>query len=306
MSHVAEFLLGNLSFAYAFRAVRLTVASYILPSFMWHAGALCFVWASWRRSSAAPLCFLLSCASIKRCECFNLGRLLLLQVQPAKIVDWIIETIVDVLTPGKGTGENNWFMRSLRKFEMQADKASREMDIRVNLRKWDEEFPWWAHLRMVFLVPKTNEVWFNKLLLIFFNRYYSKHRMHHELIIRYLAGFLTSSIVLAVYRDIRGRCAAPTSRKYWKAPKELASATAQFQRHALNNPCLSQSFPFQMTIKVLLMLEMPPVPQKLQISCGVYCNGCLAHLIRKIFVPFISPNSLVQKYFIVLLCIALK
>jgi hypothetical protein len=65
-----------------------------------------------------------------------------IQVRPAKIVDWIIEVLVDILTPGKGTGEASWFMRSLRQFEMQADRASREMDIRVNLRRWDEEFPW--------------------------------------------------------------------------------------------------------------------------------------------------------------------
>lgn len=57
MSNLAEFLLGHLSFAYAFRAVRLTVTSYILLLFMWNAGALCFVRASGRRSSAAPLVF---------------------------------------------------------------------------------------------------------------------------------------------------------------------------------------------------------------------------------------------------------
>ena len=47
-----------------------------------------------------------------------------------------------MLTPGKGAGENNWLMKGLRAFEMQADKTSREYDIRVNLRRWDEEFPW--------------------------------------------------------------------------------------------------------------------------------------------------------------------
>jgi len=83
-----------------------------------------------------------------------------------------------VLTPGKGAGENNWLMKGLRNFEMKADKTSREYDIRVNLRRWDEEFP----------------------------------MMHHELIIRYLAGFLSSSIVLAVYRDLRGRYSY--NRKY--------------------------------------------------------------------------------------------
>jgi len=64
------------------------------------------------------------------------------QVRPTKVVDSIVRIVIDVLTPGKGTGESNWMMKGLRNLEQQADKVSREMDIRANLRRWDEEFPW--------------------------------------------------------------------------------------------------------------------------------------------------------------------
>ncbi len=64
----------------------------------------------------------------------------MLQVEPKKIVDWVIETIVDISTPGKEVGGNDWSARSLR--EMQAEKAFQEMDVRVSIRKWDEKFPW--------------------------------------------------------------------------------------------------------------------------------------------------------------------
>ncbi len=107
-------MLGNLSFAYTFRVVRLTAPSYILLSLLWHTGALCFV-STW-------------------------DGFLLLKVQLARIVDWVVETIVDILTSEKEAGEANWSMRSLR--EMQAEKAFQEMDIRVSIRKWDEKYPW--------------------------------------------------------------------------------------------------------------------------------------------------------------------
>mmetsp|Transcript_25107 Transcript_25107/g.36886 ORF Transcript_25107/g.36886 Transcript_25107/m.36886 type:complete len:116 (+) Transcript_25107:177-524(+) len=99
------------------------------------------------------------------------------QVRPAVVMDKLIELAVDILTPGKGTGQSNWWMKGLRNLEQRANRTSRELDIRSNLRRWDEEFPY----------------------------------LHHEVIVRYAAGFLASSFVLAVYDSIRG--ARPSRRR---------------------------------------------------------------------------------------------
>lgn len=86
------------------------------------------------------------------------------QVEPTKIVDGLIEIAVKILTPGRGAGKSNWWMKGLRKIEEHAEKMEREIDIRSDLRRWDNEFPY----------------------------------MHHELVVRYAAGFLASSMVGAL------------------------------------------------------------------------------------------------------------
>jgi len=59
--------------------------------------------------------------------------------------------------------------RRLRSIEQIGEKAQRELQIRDNLRQWDVEFPY----------------------------------MHHELVVRYIAGFLASTAILSFYNIIR-------------------------------------------------------------------------------------------------------
>eukprot|EP00985_Skeletonema_marinoi_P031120 scaffold36298_cov146-Skeletonema_marinoi.AAC.1 len=44
------------------------------------------------------------------------------KIKPAVIVDKLIEAVVDVLVPGKGAGESNWFWRNLRSLERDSDR----------------------------------------------------------------------------------------------------------------------------------------------------------------------------------------
>mmetsp|Transcript_1895 Transcript_1895/g.2725 ORF Transcript_1895/g.2725 Transcript_1895/m.2725 type:complete len:116 (+) Transcript_1895:39-386(+) len=92
------------------------------------------------------------------------------KIKPAQVVDKLIEILVKVVTPGRGTGESSWWMKGIRSIGQSAEKAQREMEIRANLRQWDEEFPF----------------------------------MHHEMIVRYAAGFLASSVAVMIYDTIRG------------------------------------------------------------------------------------------------------
>jgi len=92
------------------------------------------------------------------------------KVKPSAIIDKLIEITLDVLVPGRGAGGSNWWNQGWRMIEEQADRTSKEMDIRGELRKWDEEFPF----------------------------------MHHELIVRYIAGFFASTVVMTVYNELRG------------------------------------------------------------------------------------------------------
>lgn len=62
-------------------------------------------------------------------------------------------------------------MREWRNLEQSSVKYQREMDIRSQLRQWDEDFPW----------------------------------MHHELIVRYIAGLVVSGVVVSLYQSIRGQ-----------------------------------------------------------------------------------------------------
>jgi len=68
-------------------------------------------------------------------------------------------------------------MRGLRQIEQQAERAQHELDLRSNLRQWDDEYPF----------------------------------LHHELILRYAAGILASNIVSSIYHTMR-RSTSP-SRK---------------------------------------------------------------------------------------------
>ncbi|KAL7464365.1 hypothetical protein ACHAXS_004695 [Conticribra weissflogii] len=91
------------------------------------------------------------------------------KIKPALIVDKIVAVAIDVLVPGRGAGESNWLMRSLRSLERDSDRISKELDIRSNLRKWDEEFPYF----------------------------------HHELIVRYAAGILASAVTVMACDKMR-------------------------------------------------------------------------------------------------------
>ncbi|KAL7539787.1 hypothetical protein ACHAXR_009608 [Thalassiosira sp. AJA248-18] len=89
--------------------------------------------------------------------------------KPAVIVDKIVEAVVDVVVPGRGAGESNWFWRNLRSFERDGDRIAKELDIRAELRNWDREFPFF----------------------------------HHEMIVRYAAGFLASAVAVAAWGQLR-------------------------------------------------------------------------------------------------------
>jgi hypothetical protein len=90
-------------------------------------------------------------------------------VKPAAIVDKLIEIWIDLVTPGRGTGENRWWMRGMRSLEQQAERANREMDIRSSLREWDRDHP----------------------------------EIHHELIVRYLCGAVVSVACTSLYNSFR-------------------------------------------------------------------------------------------------------
>merc|ERR1711862_808308 len=86
-------------------------------------------------------------------------------VKPSEVVDKVIAFLVDVSVPGRGTGEDRWWMKGLRTIEQQAEKSSKELDIRSDLRRWDETYP----------------------------------NLHHELIVRYFTGFCASYVSQIVY-----------------------------------------------------------------------------------------------------------
>mmetsp|Transcript_855 Transcript_855/g.1154 ORF Transcript_855/g.1154 Transcript_855/m.1154 type:complete len:121 (+) Transcript_855:99-461(+) len=102
------------------------------------------------------------------------------KIKPAVIVDKLIEAVVDVLVPGKGAGESNWFWRNLRSLERDSDRISKELDIRGDLRNWDREFPFF----------------------------------HHELIVRYAAGFLASAVAVAAFGQVRSLFSSSKRSRY--------------------------------------------------------------------------------------------
>jgi hypothetical protein len=71
------------------------------------------------------------------------------------------------------------FVRSLRSLEESAERASREMDIRNQLKEWDKEFPY----------------------------------LGHELIVRYAAGCAAALVLTSIYDYIRGS-ARSRNRRY--------------------------------------------------------------------------------------------
>ena len=62
-------------------------------------------------------------------------------------------------------------MRGWRQLEQSAERTSREMDIRTELRRWDTDFP----------------------------------EIHHELIVRWMAGAVVSIVVTSIYDAFKPR-----------------------------------------------------------------------------------------------------
>ena len=81
--------------------------------------------------------------------------------------------------PGRGAGESNWFWRNVRSLERSNDRISKELDIRAELRNWDGEFPYF----------------------------------HHEMIVRYAAGFVASAVAVGVWGQLRSLFGTTTKRR---------------------------------------------------------------------------------------------
>ena len=102
------------------------------------------------------------------------------KVKPAQIVDKCIELFVDMFTPGRGVGEGNWIQRGIRQIEQTSERTQREIDIRSSLRDWDNSFP----------------------------------EIHHELIVRWVAGAVVSLTVSSVYNSLKGALFGSSSSQY--------------------------------------------------------------------------------------------
>lgn len=99
------------------------------------------------------------------------------KVKPAQIVDQIINFWLDVTIPGRGAGESNGVMRVYRSVEQGVERTQAELDLRANLRKWDNDFP----------------------------------EIHHELIVRWGCGLLASIVVGSLYQALKPQS---RNRKY--------------------------------------------------------------------------------------------
>jgi hypothetical protein len=99
-------------------------------------------------------------------------------VKPAQIVDKCIQVFLDLFVPGRGAGESNWMMRGYRSLEQGAERTQREIDIRSQLRQWDNDFP----------------------------------EIHHELIVRWVCGAIASVAVTSIYNALKPQ---PRERKYY-------------------------------------------------------------------------------------------
>jgi len=89
-------------------------------------------------------------------------------IQPTIVVDKIVAAALDILVP-RGSGESNWFARHWRSLENNADRMARERDIRADLRQWDRDYPF----------------------------------LHHELLVRYCAGFVASAAAAMVWGHLK-------------------------------------------------------------------------------------------------------
>ena len=89
---------------------------------------------------------------------------------PVKVIDKCVEIAVDMMVPGKGSGESNWMMKQYRSVSQSATRQQKELEIRNELRNWDEQVPWF----------------------------------HTELIVRCAAGVVARGLVLSIYQMIRG------------------------------------------------------------------------------------------------------
>ncbi len=89
----------------------------------WICGQCAFIYAFNKVSDGFnPLFDLCSChAELTSQRIYAL--LSCLKIKPAVIVDKLIEAVVDVLVPGKGAGESNWFWRNLRSLERDSDRS---------------------------------------------------------------------------------------------------------------------------------------------------------------------------------------
>lgn len=74
-----------------------------------------------------------------------------------------------MVTPGRGAGESDWWMRTFRSIEQTGERTSRELDIRRDLRQWDQDHP----------------------------------EIHHELIVRWVCGALVSVVATSIYSSLR-------------------------------------------------------------------------------------------------------
>mmetsp|Transcript_12803 Transcript_12803/g.24328 ORF Transcript_12803/g.24328 Transcript_12803/m.24328 type:complete len:118 (+) Transcript_12803:161-514(+) len=90
------------------------------------------------------------------------------EVQPGAVVDKLINFWLNLVTPGRGAGESQWWMRAMRTLEQTGERTSRELDIRRDLRRWDQDHP----------------------------------EIHHELIVRYLCGAAASILATSLYRSV--------------------------------------------------------------------------------------------------------
>lgn len=72
------------------------------------------------------------------------------------------------------------FWRNLRSLERDSDRISKELDIRAELRNWDREFPFF----------------------------------HHEMIVRYAAGFLASAVAVTTFGQIKALFSSSKRGRY--------------------------------------------------------------------------------------------
>lgn len=101
-----------------------------------------------------------------------------MKVKPGEIVDKAIEIFLDLVVPGRGASDGKWWLSPLRQIEEGADRANRELDIRSNLRRWDHDYP----------------------------------EIHHELLVRWIAGFAVSFCVTSIYNGLKPQ--RPKDRRY--------------------------------------------------------------------------------------------